>query len=1099
MHLFEQFGHRRGVVHDLDVVVRLEEIRHEVRDLGVVVHDENRGAVLVEAILVPHLLAHGKPVPGEARHRGQAVVGAGCRVGGLREVELREAHGEGRQVVGRAFHGDVAAHAQGRAVADRQAQVALEGEAPLALALEVVEDAVAVENRLNILEVDPYAVVCDDDEQLAAVAADREPDGAVVGRMLEGIRQQGVENRRDSVAVGGPHQVGFDVDLAADAVAVGIVGEGLGDAAPEFRHRDQFDIFRMIRLADIDPEFAEHVDQVVEPGDVLADRLGVAADISVGPRMGEDLLAGPRDHRQGHGQLLGDVRHEAHFRVVDLFAAAYFELLLAFRSLAAVSHQVVADRAADSQQDNEYVEYLREGGGVPCRADAYRERVDGAVLSGDVVVVADVEFVVSRREVGEREASRTCDPLLVEPGQLAEIGVVAAVDVVECRDRESEDALVVAQGQHAPAREQALDAEYLVGDADVAELYGRREGGFLVGGLLDGDDSVRATEKEGSVRGVVVTGSVAVFDGVQPVGVSVYDRIVGLRGVADQSAVCAEPEIVFFVLEDSVDGAVRGADRRVALQGYEPAAGSEPYVPVPGAVDGVDVVGDGVAPVVELEHLALAGPQVVAYGAPSAVSEPHQVVSLRVEREEEVLDLQFIVEMQAFDGPDLRPGVVSREFDPVDPAPDRGDPQRRGVGFVQSVNVFQCPGDGRLDPVYGVVAVGVVVQPVAVASDPQHVAVAVRKGVDRIVEQRAVCRGDLPGVLPVELLLAVEVADAEDPFALCPDPEGPFVVDNQGACGFREAVGEAVVGDRAERHVVARLLEEPLSVASDPYDLLPGVPEQREDASLDVDRLDDVPLPRLGRPLQAEGPVGIERDEVVVAVANDARDVSADGKFLLEFHDVAEPRFGGLDLEKRLPGVDQADALPVGEGAQDRGFVAQDVALPEFGRSVLLECDGDAVHALAGADPEVAVGVEEHGQRIVVPDAVGEPDADELPDEGVVAPGAAVLCQDEDFAARAARNLVHSLKLRMPFDALVRRVEEVEPVVRADPEERIARDGDLFDQVSREPVVLLPGVREELHPLAVPHVQPVACPDPEESVLVLPERQHGVVGDSLEA
>ena len=126
--------------------------------------------------------------------------------------------------------------------------------------------------------------------------------------------------------------------------------------------------------------------------------------------------------------------------------------------------------------------------------------------------------------------------------------------------------------------------------------------------------------------------------------------------------------------------------------------------------------------------------------------------------------------------------------------------------------------------------------------------------------------------------------------------------------------------------------------------------------------------------------------------------------------------------------------------------MAEDGSLPEFGRSVLLERDGDAVHALAGADPEVAVGVEEHGQRIVVPDAVGESDTYEFPDEGVVAPCAAILCQDEDFAARAACDLVHSLKLGVPFDALVCRVEEVESVVGADPEERIARDGDLFDQ-----------------------------------------------------
>ena len=135
-----------------------------------------------------------------------------------------------------AFDLDFALHADHDAVADRQTQVALKRETALALAFEIVEYAVAVENRFDVFEIDAHAVVGGRDEELAVVAADRETYGAVVGRMLEGIGQQCVEDRRKSVAVGRPHEVALDVQLAVDAVLLRIFAEGL-DHARCFRFR----------------------------------------------------------------------------------------------------------------------------------------------------------------------------------------------------------------------------------------------------------------------------------------------------------------------------------------------------------------------------------------------------------------------------------------------------------------------------------------------------------------------------------------------------------------------------------------------------------------------------------------------------------------------------------------------------------------------------------------------------------------------------------------------------------------------------------------------------------------------------------------------
>lgn len=93
--------------------------------------------------------------------------------------------------------------------------------------------------------------------------------------------------------------------------------------------------------------------------------------------------------------------------------------------------------------------------------------------------------------------------------------------------------------------------------------------------------------------------------------------------------------------------------------------------------------------------------------------------------------------------------------------------------------------------------------------------------------------------------------------------------------------------------------------------------------------------------------------------------------------------------------------------------------------------------------------------------------------------------EDDDLVAAASHDAVHALEIGMSFDLLGVGIEQVESVVGAKPEERVGRHGDLLDEISRERFVAAPVVRVEVHPFAVPHVQPVAGSDPDVSVTVL--------------
>ena len=499
---------------------------------------------------------------------------------------------------------------------------------------------------------------------------------------------------------------------------------------------------------------------------------------------------GPRDHRQRHRQLLGDVREETQLGFVDLLPAAGLQTLLLLVAAAAVLAQVVLDKPCCKGCSQQHVEHPGGHRGIPCRPEVDRKRVDGAHCSGDVVSVAYLDAVVPGLQVGEREVIARHRPLVVVVLEPAGVGVVAAVDVVERDETDSPEPLSGPERQLPVVREQGIDAAQLVAEAHVAEKNRRSVGLLLESGFLDGHQSVDAAEVEHSAPGVGKGGSVAVFDGAQPVGVAVGHHVARAGGVLLQSAVGADPQVAAAALEDAVHGALHPLDEgdRVAREADEPAACAEPQRVGRAAVDGEDVVGDGFAALVEAVDARRVAFHIVAHGPLAAVSEPDGPLVLGAEREEEVLDLQYVVEMELRAVADRGAGSFAAEHEAEDAAAHRGHPQSVGRALVEGVDVFQFV--GRAERVHRAVAVGVVVQPRTFGADPEQVAPAPGEDVDRVVDQLAVAGGDLRGVVGAEPFAGMELLDAEDALALGADPERPFAVAVDGPDGFREVVGQ---------------------------------------------------------------------------------------------------------------------------------------------------------------------------------------------------------------------------------------------------------------------------------------------------------------------
>ena len=113
--------------------------------------------------------------------------------------------------------------------------------------------------------------------------------------------------------------------------------------------------------------------------------------------------------------------------------------------------------------------------------------------------------------------------------------------------------------------------------------------------------------------------------------------------------------------------------------------------------------------------------------------------------------------------------------------------------------------------------------------------------------------------------------------------------------------------------MIARVLVKPLPVGADPYDLLPGIAQQRHGAAGDVDVLRDVFYAVLGGGFQTDDAVGVERHEVIVSVADDAGHLSHGGQLLAHIFYIYDLTAFDVELVEHFVPVDEINPVPFAE------------------------------------------------------------------------------------------------------------------------------------------------------------------------------------------
>ena len=193
-----------------------------------------------------------------------------------------------------------------------------------------------------------------------------------------------------------------------------------------------------------------------------------------------------------------------------------------------------------------------------------------------------------------------------------------------------------------------------------------------------------------------------------------------------------------------------------------------------------------------------------------------------------------------------------------------------------------------------------------------------------------------------------------------------------------------------------------------------------------------------GRGAQPYDAVGIERDDVVAAVADDARHAAHARHLVAHVLVVDQAALPDVEFVEYVIFVDEEAAAVFGErvfGIRDRG--------EPFGLS-----DADPEDSFAGEYPQGAVVVQLHVEDVGVVDAGHGLYGAEPARRRVVTAEFVVLRDDEYLVAAPCHDFVHSLEVRMAFDPLAVGVEEIQSVVGADPEERVRGDGDLLNEIS---------------------------------------------------
>ena len=1088
---------------DPHVVAAAEQTGDEIGHIPVLVDDEHRREHVAERHHGGFGNRHGQAEPLSGSDVG--LCGGPGRTG---DLEPRQRQRKGRQPVA-ALHPEFALEFGHEVVADRQLQIFLQRHALAAQCPQVVEQFVAVENQLDLPGVEFHAPVRDLDPKPFRRAGsllpgagsrpvrtrhgagpDRNAHLTARPRPAERIGQQNIEDHHQDIAHRREQHAAAYGRPVGDTVLPGIIGECLRDAAGRARNVQHLDIVRTVdgigRL-----EFVEHIDQIVDLLRIVPDQLRLPADERVGRLAAHDLLAGTVYQRHGDREFVGQVGERPDARLIDQFPLPLFvERLPEPRPEPAAADQVSRHADNDAQRCGEIPD-PGPGRGVGRSQHADRQAADGTPLPGRIVPVAHPERIAARgkRSESQRVAVVIVMPVAVQPLDIVKIGIIAAVDVIQCRDRKTESILMMPQ-HHPPPAHQRPDIVRLAVGPHLAEPDGRHVGGrFEIPAVGDDHEAVDPAEKQFSPLPVVKIGSVAELDHVKSVRSAVNHRTVRRRVVAHDAGIGPDPDVVERIDQQAVDHPAaqlvvavigfRAAARRIVT--HQAAAGPEPRRAVRTAHARRHVVHGQPPAGVEPDGPALPGAPVIVYDADTVVAEPEGGIGLLANGEKEVPAPRLESQLHRFDiRGDGRVGAPG-QFDAPDPVAHARSPQHPVPVLVKPVNAPQRPAPRQFEnppvPVR-------VVAHAAVAADPQHIAAASGKRIDRIFPQRRIGGRIAVGILPRKGPPGVEIADAQDAVVLGPDPEVALRVDMERLDRFGQQVGQRFVGDRTDRDLPDRLPQQPAAVGSDPDNILVTVLQQRKNAAVDVDLLQLVTsLDRIGRtePQHAAHPEG---QHVIVLVADHRRKGAAPSELLPQVENRESPPLPGVEAEQHAVPVGEKDR-PVAVVTGEHHPVRQRHPLPLPHRSPAAGVIGHlrTTNILRTHQPQYAVAVEAHAQH---PVKLLPADIDRL--ERTLRRHISVqlvAMQEKRLVPAAGREFIDPLESGKHFDPPVARVEAVDTVVGPHPEVTVVRGYDLLNQVAREPE--MPGG------IAVPQIQSVATARPDIPVRILRQRQNRTV------
>ena len=454
-----------------------------------------------------------------------------------------------------------------------------------------------------------------------------------------------------------------------------------------------------------------------------------------GPAL-QDLLAGTVDKRQRHRKFVGQAGKRTDTRLVEqLFGVLVVKRLPPVHAFTAAALQI-APRERNKHTRGRTIHHPCPSGSIGRRQHPDRQPAYGTQLPGHIVPVADVERIIAGRKVGEKQpvVMAVVIPLAVEPLEVIQVRIVAAVDIVQRHDRKTESPLPVGKHQFALAH-QLRNAVIRAVDGHIPKPHRGHIPPVQRLAARDHDQTVDAAEQQLPGTAVVKISTVAELHDLQPVRSAIGHRTVRSRIIADNPGIRGGPDIVERIGQQSVNHP--GLQLVVGeLDGNRPFPGavtphaaprSEPERPVGTAHGDRHVVRGQPTASVQRDHLAPACVFMVSHRPDAVVAEPQRRIGLLAEREKEIPAPLPAPQIHGLGQPGNGGACVACKLDAVYSATDRCRPQHPGSIFVQAVYIRQL-----LTARQGMdasVAIGIIAHP-AVAPDPQHTAPARGKGID---------------------------------------------------------------------------------------------------------------------------------------------------------------------------------------------------------------------------------------------------------------------------------------------------------------------------------------------------------------------------------